>query len=93
MPIRTPEICPICGDYVPEKAKACPNCGACHETGWSEEAKADILGIPREDFDYNQFVEEEFEEKKPARTPMIWLWWLVALLLLAIIIAGVIPRF
>ena len=31
--------CPICGEEVPAKAKACPSCGSCDKTGWSEAAR------------------------------------------------------
>lgn len=77
----TPDVCPNCGEMVPEKAKACPECGACEETGWSEDAKADALGIPSEDFDYERFVKEEFEEKSPTRR-FGALWWVTAVILL-----------
>jgi hypothetical protein len=35
---RTPEVCPVCGENVPRGAEACPECGACHESGWKEDA-------------------------------------------------------
>ncbi len=63
----TPDVCPNCGEMVPDNAKACPECGACEETGWSEDAKADQLGIPREEFDYEGYLREEFADEKPKR--------------------------
>ena len=82
-----PEICPNCGAEVPFKARACPECGADEQTGWSERAAAQRLGLPDDEFDYDQFVKEEFGDKKQsAPRPRIgWFWWLVAVgLLIAI---------
>ena len=81
--IVTPEICPNCGAEVPPKARACPECGADEETGWSERAAAQRLGLPDDEFNYNEFVKEEFGgTKRPARPPIGWFWWVVALVLL-----------
>ena len=78
-----PEICPNCGAEVPPKARACPECGADEQTGWSERAAAQRLGLPDDEFDYDEFVKEEFgSEKKPLRPRIGWFWWLVAIGLL-----------
>ena len=55
-----PEVCPNCGAEVPRNAKACPECGSDENTGWSETAYASNLGLPDEEFDYDEFVKEEF---------------------------------
>jgi hypothetical protein len=34
------------------------------KTGWAEEAYASKLNLPDESFDYDEFVEREFETKK-----------------------------
>ena len=83
---QPPEICPVCGEDVPRNARACPECGACEESGWSEGAEAiDAVGGGSEEFDYDRFVEEEFGQ--PPRKPAIgWLWWLVALVLLLLML-------
>ena len=79
----TPEICPNCGAEVPPKARACPECGADEETGWSERAAAQRLGLPDDEFNYDEFVKDEFgTAKTPARPPIGWFWWVVAVLLL-----------
>jgi predicted nucleic acid-binding Zn ribbon protein len=81
---ETPEICPVCGTGVPERARACPECGADEKTGWSEKARYDALGIPDDDsFDYEDFINREFEGKKPRRRNA-WLWAAAALLLLSV---------
>ena len=77
----TPEVCPNCGELVPERAKACPECGACEETGWSDAARADSLGIPSEEFDYDDYVKREFEGEKPRRK-FGTLWIVTALALI-----------
>jgi uncharacterized membrane protein YvbJ len=78
-----PEICPNCGAEVPPKARACPECGADEETGWSERAAAQRLGLPDDEFDYDEFVKEEFGDKSRPKRPLIgWLWWVVAVALL-----------
>jgi uncharacterized membrane protein YvbJ len=79
----SPDICPLCGADVPTDAKACPECGADEETGWSEKARYDAMGIPTddEDFDYSEFVKREFEDGKPKRKFQT-LWTAVAIVIL-----------
>jgi hypothetical protein len=79
-----PEICPNCGSKVPRKAKACPECGADENTGWSETASAGNLGLPDEEFDYDEFVKEEFGPGAAKPRGISWLWWFVALLLIGL---------
>lgn len=74
-----PETCPNCGADVPPDARACPECGACAETGWSEEAATGDLGIPDEHFDYSEFVEREFGSKRALPRGISWFWWAVGL--------------
>jgi len=79
-----PENCPICGAEIPDRAKACPECGSDEQTGWSEQAHIDALGLPDENFDYAEFVEREFGETKKSPVPrgLHWFWWVVAILLI-----------
>lgn len=78
-----PEICPQCGAEVPEKALCCPECGSDYETGWSDEATGQRLRLPDEDFDYDEFVKEEFGEQKPQLRSrgIAPIWWIVAIVL------------
>ena len=78
-----PEVCPNCGVEVPPKARACPGCGADEETGWSAEAYASGLNLPDENFDYDDFVKQEFGGKSPVPRGIHWFWWLVAVLVAA----------
>ena len=82
-----PEICPNCGAEVPPKARACPECGADEQTGWSEAARTDGLDLPDENFDYDDFVKREFGGKSPVPRGIHWFWWVVALLVAAAFIA------
>jgi len=77
---RPPEVCPNCGAGVPRDAKACPQCGSDEETGWSEQARYDSLDLPDQEFDYDEFVKEEFGEKRASSVPrgLHWFWWVVA---------------
>jgi zinc-ribbon domain len=77
-----PDICPICGASVPPHAKACPECGADDETGWSDDARTSGLDLPEEKFDYDDFIEREFGGRKPVPRGIHWFWWAVALLLI-----------
>jgi predicted nucleic acid-binding Zn ribbon protein len=82
-----PEICPNCGAEVPARAKACPECGADEQTGWSEKAQAQRLDLPDDEFDYDEFVKEEFGSENKIRPRGIrWLWWIVALVLVAVML-------
>ena len=83
-----PEICPNCGAEVPSRARACPECGADEQTGWSDKAQAERLGVPDDDFDYEEFVKEEFGTGNKVRPRGIrWIWWVTAVILLAMFLA------
>jgi len=88
-----PEICPSCGAEVPARARACPECGADEHTGWSEKAQAQRLGLPDDEFDYDEFVKEEFGSGNRIRPRGIsWFWWLAAVLLLAALLIWLVPH-
>lgn len=77
-----PEICPVCGEDVPRNALACPECGADHNSGWREDADAtDALGGIDGDFDYDEFVQEEFRSGAKPRGIRV-IWWISAIVLL-----------
>ena len=81
----TPDVCPVCGEMVPDNAKACPECGACEETGWSDDAKADALGLPDDSFNYDEYVKREFEGENPKRK-FGAVWFVTGAILLAVIV-------
>lgn len=85
---RPPETCPNCGADVPSRAKACPECGADENSGWEEgadQATAADLGLPEEDFDYDEFVKREFSSS-PKPHGLRWVWWLTGIALLIFIL-------
>src|SRR2546430_1748478 len=85
---REPFLCPVCGEEVPPNAKACPECGACDKSGWSDDTAADGLDLPDEEdrFDYDKFLEEEFGKgARPRGVPRIW--WVIALIVLFAFVA------
>jgi hypothetical protein len=85
-----PDTCPNCGADVPTGARACPQCGADEHTGWSEEARASGLDLPDDSFDYDRFVDREFgAKKKPIPFGIHWFWWLVAILVAAVFVIGI----
>jgi hypothetical protein len=75
-----PEVCPACGEDVPRKAKACPECGACYESGWNEEeAVYDGTDITEhgyrdeEEFDYDEWrAREEGRARLPGELHPMW---------------------
>lgn len=79
--LKTPAVCPVCDHEVPRGALACPECGADHNSGWREDAETyEGLDLPDEDFNYDQFVHEEFGSSiKPAGIKTIW--WLTAIVI------------
>lgn len=81
----TPEVCPNCGVDVPPGARACPECGSDEDTGWSEDAAYDEVGLP-EEFDYDQFVEREFGKKGSVPGGVNRFWWAVTVVLLIAVI-------
>jgi hypothetical protein len=86
-----PEVCPICGAEVPPKARACPECGADETTGWSDKAHAGNLGLPDEEFDYEEFVKEEFGTGRARPRGIGWFWWVVAIVALILISIFLLP--
>jgi hypothetical protein len=79
---RTPETCPICGEDVPRNVRVCPECGADDNSGWREDADIhDGVDLPEHDFNYDEFVKQEFGSRlKPAGLKTIW--WIVGIALI-----------
>lgn len=72
----------MCDEDVPRGALACPECGADHNSGWRADAEShDALGRADEEFDYDDFVRNEFGSPlKPAGIKTVW--WVTALVLI-----------
>ena len=84
--LRAPRVCPVCSEDVPRAALACPACGADHTSGWREDAETyDAVDLPGQDFNYEEFVKQEFGSSR--RPPIKAVWWLTAILLVAALFA------
>jgi len=80
---KTPDVCPVCSEDVPRGALACPECGADHNSGWSDGAgTSDGLDLPDENFDYDEFVREEFGSSSFKPAGMKPIWWITAVLII-----------
>jgi hypothetical protein len=69
--------CPVCGADVPRRAKACPECGACEKSGWSEDRYLDGVDLPEEDFRYGMVRRTDLGGGAK-KTVVQWFWWFVA---------------
>lgn len=85
---RTPEVCPVCGENVPPRALACPECGADHNSGWRVDADLEGIVPTEEEFDYEQFVKEEFGRGELVPRGFSPLWWITAILLLLALVVS-----
>lgn len=76
-------FCPQCGAALPGEVLACPECGSCEETGWSERAQYEAMGVDydADEFDYDTFVENEFGEGRKRPQAKQWFLGLVAAIL------------
>jgi hypothetical protein len=82
------DYCPHCGAELPPRARACPECGSDETTGWSDRAHTERLGIPDEEFNYDEFVREEFGQPRRPPRPMRSFWWVAAVILLLILLGA-----
>lgn len=88
VPPPVPEICPVCAEDVPRGALACPECGADHNSGWREETESyNGSGLPEAEFDYEEFVRQEFRSG-PKPNAIKLGWWITAILVVVIFLAG-----
>lgn len=87
-----PSICPNCGTVIEdEDAVACPECGADENTGWNDHATAQRLDLPDTDFDYDDYIENEFGTSPNNRVKtdgVAWWVWGVAVGILLLLILG-----
>ena len=83
-----PGDCPICGADVPRRATACPQCGASHDTGWNDEVGYERLDLPDDEFDYDDFVKEEFGAGGRRHGRRNWVV-AIAIFLLSLLVAGI----
>lgn len=77
--------CGNCGTEVKASARSCPECGADDETGWRDayDRFHSVPGVD-DDFDYDEFVENEFGDK-PKLKPKGMKWWVWVTAMLVIV--------
>jgi len=67
--------CPHCGGEISADATFCRHCGSSDTDGWSDESYDDA-----DDFDYDQFVEDNFSKSRTSTT-LSPLWRSVAIMI------------
>jgi hypothetical protein len=72
--------CPICGAEVPRRAKACPECGACEKSGWSEDRYLDGVDLPDEGWNHPGSSPRRLGNGG-GKTRMQWFWMVVGILI------------
>ena len=83
-----PRVCPVCGEDVPRKSWACPECGADERSGWKDQANIyDGLDLPDDEFDYDDFVSREFGHTTPKPAAQ-GIWWFAGIALLLALLWG-----
>lgn len=75
--------CPNCGAELKIKAKVCRECGADDFAGWNTEEDYSHAFPEMDDFDYDEFVSNEFGGAEVKPKGMKWWVWILALLLIA----------
>ena len=85
--------CPYC-DREARVGRPCPGCAeksrrakGSTKKPWAQDADADGLDLPDNDFDYEDVVAREFGRVPHRRLGVKWYWWLLGALALAAMIA------
>jgi len=81
-------ICPDCGAEVRVGSRGCARCASDRATKawddhkpWEQDEAYDGVDLPDENFDYEEFVDQEFGGRQ-RRSRHEWFWWAVAVVLL-----------
>jgi hypothetical protein len=94
MPEILSYICPFCGHEV-RVGETCLGCAkhaksaAKPKKSWQQDASADGLDLPDDDFDYDEFVAREFGETPHRKLGLKWYWWLLGVGVLGALIVSV----
>ncbi|MBB08793.1 MAG: hypothetical protein CMN03_11110 [Roseibacillus sp.] len=93
-------LCPTCGGEV-RVGRACSGCGPgrrsrkrkkgertrVRQRSWEQDETHDGLGLPDEDFNYEEFVAREFGRGTGSGVIRIkWYWWVTAVVMTAILV-------
>ncbi len=94
MPEVLSYLCPTCEREV-RVGEPCSGCAkkavrkVLAEKSWQQPHSSDGLDLPDDDFDYEDFCKREFGKSPHHRTGLKWYWWVLAVILLAGMVAGV----
>lgn len=55
---------------------------------WEQDPSYDGLDLPKEDFDYDDFVAREFGQRRDRKSGIPWYWLATAVVLLVLMILG-----
>ncbi len=84
-------VCPNCGAELPAEATFCRQCGASEESGWdlAEDYRARLpVGYGEDDdFDYDEYLADEFPQHADPRHRKRVQQWFTALLVLLVCLA------
>jgi hypothetical protein len=78
-------VCPHCGEVLIGDPTNCRRCGADEETGWASDSATAGLGLPDDEFDYDEFMREEFGTGRRRWLPALWIVTGVLAALLAVL--------
>ena len=80
-------FCPNCGEEIGKNDKACPHCGSDENTGWSEEATLNRLGVSSyNEEDYQETIRKEFGNPKKQKSLINWIFSIITLILIILFI-------
>jgi hypothetical protein len=87
-------VCPYCESEV-RVGEPCPGCSkkakraALKSRSWQQDKSADGLDLPDDDFNYEEYIAREFGKAPHRALGLKWYWWLLGVVVLAGMIAGV----
>jgi hypothetical protein len=80
--------CPFCDQQV-RVGKPCPGCARKSaktppkaRKSWETDPSEDGLGLPSDDFDYDDFVAREFGKSPHRQLGVKWYWWVLGIITL-----------
>jgi ribosomal protein L32 len=85
-----PDECAHCGTSLRRHARACPECGADERTGWRESADTVYDGLDLPDSAYADDNASEQSRRPTLRAGIAWYWYVVAALLVASLVLGIV---
>ena len=71
-------MCPGCAPKRQRRRKRLKKVASSRRKDWNQDAISEGLGIPDEEFDYEDFIQREFASKPHRRIGIKWYWWATA---------------